>query len=152
MFETVLCGTDRWCTDDLCGAAQTLDGGADGVVADAVEARLQTRLRARHEMIADLVVVEVANAPRGVVGVLMVESGGARADGAVHAEVAGQPEHGVAARQLDRHRIGQFAPVADDAQPELVSRRTDAGEVLDRSEVRAAEIVHGADTELDAPL
>ncbi len=55
------------------------------------------------------------------------------------------------AGQRHRASLGQLAPVADDPESELVGRVPHPVEILDRPEVRSAEIVDRADSEFGAP-
>ena len=116
----------------------------DGPVADDVEAGLDARLGAGHDVLGDLVGVEVEVAGGLGVGVRRVQGRGAGADRAVHAEVAG----GAGAAQLDgrvdarRARPSSRPPRA--AAPAAVSAaaiaKSSGGQMCGR-----AELVHHAD-------
>src|SRR3954453_13786918 len=78
--------------DPLGGSSQARDGGGDGVVADAVEARLDTGAGAQNQGLGDRRIAQVADAPAGSVGIGLPQRGRAGADRTVHAEIAGQPD------------------------------------------------------------
>ena len=145
-------GADHGILSELvrCGL-EAGDGLSHRPVADDVEARLETPLGAVHDVLGDLVAVEVEVAGRLGVGVRRVHAGGARPDSAVDTEVSGE------AVQPLGHRVHvspeQLAPVGHHLGHGRVGRdRPEQREVGERCDVRGVELVDRRDAVRGRPL
>ena len=90
----------------------------------------------------DLLVAQVAGPVCLGVGVRLGHGGRTRSDRAVDAEVPGQPGRSDVPSQRDRLRRGEFTPVGDHAEAQLGPDLAHPAQILHRTEVRPAELVH----------
>ena len=101
MLDAVPGGPHAVVPDLLGGHGEPADDGVERAVADRVEARLQARLGAGDDVVADCRLVEVAVPAVVGVGVRGAQGSRVRADGAVGEQVAGGADRAELAGPVD---------------------------------------------------
>ena len=146
VLEAMSCRANARHAEIFGGPAQPSDGRCHGVVTDAMEAGLQSGLGARDHMIGDLPFGQIAGTAGLRIGVRHTQRCRTRADRAVDAKITGKPGHPSPLRPFEGGFGGELAPIRSDTHTELCCDLANPAQILDRSEMRAAQFVNGGDT------